>query len=108
MCLHHHGVGNHLPDAVAVKVRATTPQPVVHTMARQIDPLALDRAPLRRMSRPTLLQRLNKGMTGPAQDHLYRQVSARRCLNTQIGFLYSQTVPRSFAQPSNVTMKGCR
>ena len=66
ICLNHHGVGGRLPDAVAIKVPATTPQAVVHTMARHINSLA----PIQRgfgecLRRPTVSQQLNYGMIGP-------------------------------------------
>lgn len=83
MCLNHHGVGSHLPDAVAIKVPATTPQAVVQAMARHIDSLASDRARLRRMSQAgysfaTTQQWNDRGLL---MEQLYRQVLARRGVN---------------------------
>jgi glycosyltransferase involved in cell wall biosynthesis len=80
MCLNHHGVGSHLPDEVAVKVPATTPQAVVEAMAGHIDALASDRAPLQRMSQAgynfATTQQWNERAL--LMEQLYRQVLARR------------------------------
>jgi glycosyltransferase involved in cell wall biosynthesis len=80
MCLNHHGVGSCLPDAIAIKVPATTPQAVVQAMARHIDSLASDRSRLRRMSQAgysfaTTQQWKNRALL---MEQLYRQVLARR------------------------------
>ena len=80
MCLNHQGVGSHLPDAVAIKVPATTPQAVVQEMASHIDSLASDRARLRRMSQAgygfaTTQQWKDRALL---MEQLYRQVLARR------------------------------
>ena len=67
ICLNHQGVGSHLPDAVAIKVPPTTPQAVVHAMARHIDSLASDRVPLRRMSQAAYsFATTQQWMTGPS------------------------------------------
>jgi glycosyltransferase involved in cell wall biosynthesis len=83
MCLDHHGVGSHLPDAVAIKVPATTPQAVVQAMARQIDTLASDRAQLRRMSQAAYSFARTQQWDDRAvlMEQLYRQVLARRGVN---------------------------
>jgi glycosyltransferase involved in cell wall biosynthesis len=83
MCLNHQGVGSHLPDAVAIKVPATTPQAVVQAMVRHIDSLAADRARLRRMSQAaysfaTTQQWKDRALV---MEQLYRQVLARRGVN---------------------------
>jgi glycosyltransferase involved in cell wall biosynthesis len=107
MCLDHHGVGSHLPDAVAIKVPATTPQAVVDAMARHIDQLASDRAPLREMSQAAYSFAATQQWDRRAllMDQLYRQVLARRAANTR-SLGVSQTVSRQPTQPSDVEMKG--
>ena len=82
MCLNH-CVGSYLPDAVAIKVPATTPQAVVRAMASHIDSLASDRARLRRMSQAgysfaTTQQWKDRALL---MEQLYRQVLARRDVN---------------------------
>jgi glycosyltransferase involved in cell wall biosynthesis len=110
MCLNHQGVGSHLPDAVAIKVPATTPKAVVHAMALHIDSLASDRARLRRMSQAAYSFATTQqwGDRALLMEQLYRQVLARRGVNTGSSLSYSQTVSRSSAQASNVKMKGAR
>jgi glycosyltransferase involved in cell wall biosynthesis len=83
MCLNHQGVGSHLPDAVAIKVPATTPQAVVQEMARHIDSLACDRARLRRMSEAAYNFARTQQWDDRAllMEQLYRQVLARRAVN---------------------------
>jgi glycosyltransferase involved in cell wall biosynthesis len=83
MCLNHQGVGSHLPDAVAIKVPATTPQAVVQEMARHIDSLASDRARLRRMSQAAYSFATTQQWDDRAllMEQLYRQVLARRGVN---------------------------
>jgi glycosyltransferase involved in cell wall biosynthesis len=83
MCLNHQGVGTHLPDAVAIKVPATTPQAVVQGMARHIDSLASDRARLRRMSEAAYIFATTQQWDDRAllMEQLYRQVLARRSVN---------------------------
>jgi glycosyltransferase involved in cell wall biosynthesis len=84
MCLNHHGVGSHLPDAVAIKVPATTPQAVVRAMAHHIDSLASDRARLRRMSRAAYSFATTQQWDDRARlmEQLYRKVLARCSVNT--------------------------
>ena len=82
MCLNH-CVGSYLPDAVAIKVPATTPQAVVQAMASHIDSLASDRARLRRMSQAgysfaTTQQWKDRALL---MEQLYRQVLAPRDVN---------------------------
>jgi glycosyltransferase involved in cell wall biosynthesis len=84
ICLNHHGVGSHLPDAVAIKVPATTPKAAVHAMALHIDSLASDRARLRRMSEEaysfaTTQQWVHRALL---MEQFYRQVLARRDVKT--------------------------
>jgi glycosyltransferase involved in cell wall biosynthesis len=79
MCLDHQGAGSHLPDTVAIKVPATTPQAVVQAMADHIDSLACDRARLRRMSQAgysfaTTQQWKDRALL---MERFYRQVLAR-------------------------------
>ena len=83
MCLNHHGVGSHLPDAVAIKVPVTTPEAVVQAMARHIDSLASDRARLRRMSQAGYSFATTQQWNDRAllMEQLYRQVLARRVVN---------------------------
>jgi glycosyltransferase involved in cell wall biosynthesis len=83
MCLNHQGVGSHLPDAVAIKVPATTPQAVVQAMARHIDALASDRARLRRMSEAGYSYATTQQWKHRARlmEQLYRQVLAQRGVN---------------------------
>jgi glycosyltransferase involved in cell wall biosynthesis len=83
MCLNHHGMGTHLPEAAAIKVPVTTPRAVVHEMARQIDALASDRARLRRMSDAAYHfateQQWDRRTT--VMEQFYRQVLARPVAN---------------------------
>jgi glycosyltransferase involved in cell wall biosynthesis len=83
MCLNHHGVGSHLPNTVAIKVPATTPQAVVTAMAGHIDTLASDRARLRRMSQAAYSFATTQQWDDRARliEKLYRQVLARRGVN---------------------------
>jgi len=80
MCLDHHGVGSHLPDAVAVKVPVTALQAVVQAMASHIDALASDRARLRGMSQAAYRFATTQRWDERAllMEHFYRQVLARR------------------------------
>jgi glycosyltransferase involved in cell wall biosynthesis len=79
MCLDHQGAGSHLPDTVAIKVPATTPQAVVQAMADHIDSLACDRARLRRMSQASYSFATTQQWKDRAllMERFYRQVLAR-------------------------------
>lgn len=79
MCLNHQGVGSHLPDAVAIKVPATTPKAVVQAMAHHIDSLASDRARLQQMSQAgyTFATTQQWNVRAQLMEQLYRQVLAR-------------------------------
>ena len=79
LCLNHHGVGSHLPDAAAIKVPATTPQAVIEAMAGHIDALASDRARLRRMSEAGYNFAITQqwGERALLMERHYRQVLAR-------------------------------
>lgn len=83
MCLNHQGAGTHLPEDVAIRVPATTPDAVVQAMAGHIDSLASDRARLRRMSwagyRFATTQQWNDRAV--LMEQLYRQVLARRAVH---------------------------
>jgi glycosyltransferase involved in cell wall biosynthesis len=80
ICLDHQGVGSHLPDAVAIKVPATTPKAVVEAMAHHIDSLAFDRARLRQMSLEAYRFATTHqwGDRALLMEKLYRQVLALR------------------------------
>jgi glycosyltransferase involved in cell wall biosynthesis len=83
MCLNHQGAGSYLPDTVAIKVPATTPEGVVQEMARHIDSLASDRARLRRMSQDSYSFATKQQWRDRAllMEKLYRQVLAGRGVN---------------------------
>jgi glycosyltransferase involved in cell wall biosynthesis len=83
MCLNHQGAGSHLPDTVAIKVPATTPQAVVQAMADHIDSLAADRGRLRRMSQAGYSFAATQQWKDRAllMEQLYRQVLARHGVN---------------------------
>jgi glycosyltransferase involved in cell wall biosynthesis len=83
LCLNHQGVGSHLPDDVAIKVPATTPQAVVKAMASHIDSLASDRARLRRMSQASYSFATKQQWKERTlqMEQLYQQVLVRRGMN---------------------------
>jgi glycosyltransferase involved in cell wall biosynthesis len=83
ICLNHHGVASHLPDAVAIKVPVTTPRAVVQAMAGHIDSLAADRARLERMSQAATRFAPTQQWADRAvlMEQIYRQVLARCGMN---------------------------
>ncbi len=83
MCLNHQGAGTHLPDDVAIRVPATTPEAVVQAMAGHIDSFASDRVRLRRMSHAGYSFATTQQWNDRAllMERLYRQILARRAVN---------------------------
>jgi glycosyltransferase involved in cell wall biosynthesis len=101
ICLDHHGVGSHLPDAVAIKVPVTTPRAVVYTMAHHIDSLASDRPRLRRMSQAAYSFARTQLWHDRAllMERLYRQVLARGGVNQTSSPTEPLARPVGYEQP---------